>query len=274
VLGNDIDVDGDVLTAILFNVPAHGMLSLNANGSFTYVPDANFRGVDQFLYKVEDGQVRSASATVTLKSFDYRWVERLYLEVLLRAPAQTEVLYWVGALERGQSRQQIADFFVSSIERRSRLINELYIQYLGRGVDSAGLNFWLGIWAANRGPERVQAGIIGSLEYFNRSGATPGNPGPWVVALYRNILNRDPSPAEVAFWVASLASTSREAVVMGFVTSDEYRLSVIRGFYQTFLRRDIDAGGAAFWLQQMKNGLGQEVILAGILASEEYRLLT
>ena len=38
VLGNDTDVDGNPLTAVLAAGPSHGTLSLNANGSFTYTP--------------------------------------------------------------------------------------------------------------------------------------------------------------------------------------------------------------------------------------------
>ena len=36
VLANDTDPDGDTLSAVLVSGPAHGTLSLNANGSFTY----------------------------------------------------------------------------------------------------------------------------------------------------------------------------------------------------------------------------------------------
>lgn len=271
VVTNDVDVDGDTLTAILFDVPAHGKLQLGANGGFTYVPDLNFRGIDRFSYKVEDGSVRSNSATVTLTSFDYRWVERVYKEIMLRNAGESEVLFWVGNLEKGMSRQQVAEFFVASVERRSRIINQLYNDYLGRNVDGAGLKYWLGVWAANRGPERVQAGIIGTLEYFVRSGATQANPGPWVQALYQNILNRSASASDVAYWVGVLRSTSRETVVYGFVTSDEYRLTVIGGFYSTYLKRTLDAAGGQYWLNQMKNGVTQEQILSGILASDEYR---
>ena len=39
VLGNDTDVEGDLLTASLVASPAHGTLTLNTNGSFTYTPD-------------------------------------------------------------------------------------------------------------------------------------------------------------------------------------------------------------------------------------------
>jgi hypothetical protein len=47
---NDTDADGDTLTAILGTGPANGTLTLNANGSFTYTPNANFNGPDSFTY--------------------------------------------------------------------------------------------------------------------------------------------------------------------------------------------------------------------------------
>jgi VCBS repeat-containing protein len=66
VLGNDTDADGDALEALLGSEPARGTLILNADGSFTYTPDANFTGTDQFTYQASDGELTSDPATVTL----------------------------------------------------------------------------------------------------------------------------------------------------------------------------------------------------------------
>jgi large repetitive protein len=66
VLGNDSDVDGDTLTARLESNPAHGTLDLRTNGSFTYTPTPGFTGPDVFQYHTADGDVTSASTTVTL----------------------------------------------------------------------------------------------------------------------------------------------------------------------------------------------------------------
>src|SRR5207249_4429152 len=63
VLANDSDVDGDALTAILVSSPAHGSVTLNANGSFTYTPAANYNGGDSFTYKANDGALNSNVAT-------------------------------------------------------------------------------------------------------------------------------------------------------------------------------------------------------------------
>ena len=72
VLGNDTDSNGDPLTvppatAILVYGPSAGTLTLNPDGSFTYDPDPDFNGMDQFTYKVNDGTLDSNDvATVTI----------------------------------------------------------------------------------------------------------------------------------------------------------------------------------------------------------------
>jgi VCBS repeat-containing protein len=59
----------------LVSGPAHGTLTLNANGSFTYTPAANYNGPDSFTYKANDGQADSNVATVSITSAvnDARW---------------------------------------------------------------------------------------------------------------------------------------------------------------------------------------------------------
>lgn len=66
VLGNDIDVDGDPLTAVLESGVINGTLTLNADGSFIYEPAPDFNGIDSFTYKANDGSSDSNVATVTI----------------------------------------------------------------------------------------------------------------------------------------------------------------------------------------------------------------
>ena len=67
VLANDADsVEGSSVTAVLVTGPAHGTLTLNGDGSFSYLPAANFNGVDSFSYRASDGDAQSGVATATI----------------------------------------------------------------------------------------------------------------------------------------------------------------------------------------------------------------
>ncbi|WP_162844817.1 tandem-95 repeat protein, partial [Pelolinea submarina] len=66
VLGNDSDADENELTAIKVSDPENGDLTLNGDGSFTYMPDGNFSGSDSFTYKANDGIEDSEIATVSI----------------------------------------------------------------------------------------------------------------------------------------------------------------------------------------------------------------
>lgn len=68
LLANDSDGDLDALVVDTTPVtnPAHGTVTLLANGSFTYQPDANFFGIDSFSYRVTDAQGASSTATVSV----------------------------------------------------------------------------------------------------------------------------------------------------------------------------------------------------------------
>jgi uncharacterized repeat protein (TIGR01451 family) len=66
VLANDSDADGEGLTAVPDTQPGHGVLTLRADGSFDYTPDADFNGTDSFTYYASDGKADSSTATVTI----------------------------------------------------------------------------------------------------------------------------------------------------------------------------------------------------------------
>jgi hypothetical protein len=66
VLSNDSSPGGLSLTAHQLGNPANGTAALNANGSFTYTPNAGFTGSDSFTYQASDGSLNSNTATVTI----------------------------------------------------------------------------------------------------------------------------------------------------------------------------------------------------------------
>ncbi|MGC0152959.1 retention module-containing protein, partial [Chromobacterium vaccinii] len=58
------DPDGDPLTFVKGSDPAHGVVVINPNGSWTYTPGQDYNGSDKFTVTVNDG--RGGTATVTV----------------------------------------------------------------------------------------------------------------------------------------------------------------------------------------------------------------
>ena len=66
ILSNDSDVEGDTLTVFQFGFASHGELNLFDDGSFSYTPDPDYSGSDQFYYHAFDGQEYSSLTEVII----------------------------------------------------------------------------------------------------------------------------------------------------------------------------------------------------------------
>jgi VCBS repeat-containing protein len=66
VLANDSDAENSTLSAILVSGPAHGTLTLNANGTFSYTHDGSETTTDSFTYRANDGTVNGNIVTVNI----------------------------------------------------------------------------------------------------------------------------------------------------------------------------------------------------------------
>ncbi len=71
VLANDVDVDGDQLLVADVGQPSNGTVQVNAAGTITYTPAANFIGTDRFVYLVTDradfsGKIDIATVDITV----------------------------------------------------------------------------------------------------------------------------------------------------------------------------------------------------------------
>jgi VCBS repeat-containing protein len=81
LLANDSDIDDDLLSAIVADLPDHGSLSLNPNGSFTYQPDPDFFGSDSFTYRASDGTAQSDPVTVTISVRDVSEIRQVEIDI-------------------------------------------------------------------------------------------------------------------------------------------------------------------------------------------------
>ncbi|MCB0080890.1 MAG: cadherin-like domain-containing protein, partial [Caldilineaceae bacterium] len=66
VLGNDNDVDGDVLTVVTTTQPVSGLVAINLDQTLTFTPALDFSGAVTFTYTIQDAANITATATVTV----------------------------------------------------------------------------------------------------------------------------------------------------------------------------------------------------------------
>ena len=67
ILNNDIDLDGDILSAQVIDNATNGELTVDSNGDIvTYTPNTDFSGYDKFTYRASDGTSESEMANVLI----------------------------------------------------------------------------------------------------------------------------------------------------------------------------------------------------------------
>ena len=114
------------------------------------------------------------------------------------------------------------------------VVQQLYISYFGRPADTGGLANFESQLAALGGPADIQgmdqayrsnAGIRSLIDSFGVSAESAalysGDNATFVSAIYRNVLNRAPDDAGLAFWVGALNS--------GALTRANASLSIMAG---------------------------------------------
>ena len=70
VLANDVDLQGDnqaVTPASPLSGPTNGTVTINADGTFTYTPNAGYFGPDEFVYEIVDDNANPATDVATVR---------------------------------------------------------------------------------------------------------------------------------------------------------------------------------------------------------------
>lgn len=96
-----------------------------------------------------------------------------------------------------------------------------------------------------------------------------------IASLYKNILGRDGSSNETAYWVGRVESGAQSLpeVVQAFAVSDEAAENVapVVSLYFTAFGRVPDSAGLQFWLQAHQNGMSLDGIARALTLSGEFQ---
>jgi hypothetical protein len=98
----------------------------------------------------------------------------------------------------------------------------------------------------------------------------PDTTTAYVTGLYHAILNRNPDPGGLTYWVKAInAGMPDSQVAYGFVNSVEHRQDEVDYYYAVFLDRAPDPASVV-WVNDLLNGAGESNVIEGILTSQEY----
>lgn len=172
------------------------------------------------------------------------FVNRLFTEVLGRAPDSGGFNTWVNALNNGSSRGNVLARFSESTEYKARFGNDiaisvwdqdensasiarLYQATLGRHPEEYGLMSWRARMDDGLSLYDIVPGFLNSTEFASIYGATSN--ADFVNLLYHNVLGRGPDAEGFAHWTSHLDQgiENRVQVVIGFSESLEFRLNTM-----------------------------------------------
>jgi lysophospholipase L1-like esterase len=172
-----------------------------------------------------------------------QFVQGLYQDALGRTGSAGELTYWE-QLELTNGTVAVVHNINNSSEAQSHLVASWYSTYLGRNPQPGEDQAFVNELQAGVAPERVLAQIVSSNEFFTHApqlisinSGTPSNQ-TYVTALFREFLQRTPSPAELQNYALRVVpAVGPEQAAEAILFSSEYRGDVVRAFYSTLLQR-------------------------------------
>lgn len=215
---------------------------------------------------------------------DQNYIEQLYHDFLGRIAEPAGMQYWNTMMTAGVTRVVIAQDIEGSQEFHDDTITGFYEYYLHRAPDAGALTAYNTFLSGGGTPEQIAVGLTTSAEYFqNRGGGT--NQG-FLNALFGDVLHRGvDSPSEAATASLNFSQSSvRLAIVNSLFGSAQYLDDLVSlhgatnagpgylpyGWYQAYLGRDAESSVVTNYAQVLKAGMSQTLLLADIVASNEY----
>lgn len=236
------------------------------------------------------------------KAKTLEFVERIYRFVLDREPEEEGAAYWSDELWAfRRTGAEVAQSFIFSDEFNARnttneeFVTILYKTFFGRDPEEEGFNYWVD-QLKNGAMDRttVANGFIFSQEWADtcasygiRSGGElkpTGTIAPteltyaFVERMYTTAMGRSYDEEGRQYWASELANfnATGESCGASFFLSDEmngYGLSdkeYVGRLYATFMDREADSDGEAYWLGLMASGTKREDVVFGFTRSPEF----
>lgn len=202
---------------------------------------------------------------------DARYVDAAYRSILGRPADAVGLSVWRDRMrDRTVDRLGFTLALAQSPERRTQVVRRLYADLLHRpGVGGpapspAELTGWSQELARASNADGVAVAFLSSPQYYAQAG---GQDGPWVDALYRDVLGRSPDQAGRLTNVASAAD--RPGVARSVYSSSEALRHRVDKAYRASVGRPADPSGLASWPATLRQ-LGDSPLTATLASTAEF----
>ncbi len=231
------------------------------------VSDVGVSGASRnFAYEVTILGDAPASTVAASTAGHAGFITAAYNDFLGRNPTSAELAQWNAELGGCTSRADFVQHLAESEEWTAFVVDQMYLDTLGRTADAAGRAFWIDQIQRGMSVADAAALFYGSPEYLAREG---NSYDAWVEDLYRELLYRSPDGPGLTFWTGQAGTVGTEWVALSFYQSVESRRTRVSDLFERFLDRAPDAAGHAYWAEVLTNG--DDIALAAHLAaSDEY----
>jgi hypothetical protein len=226
-------------------------------------------------------------------------VMRLYDTVLQRGVDEIGLDYWLDQIQdKGATLSTVAAGLLNSVEFQSAtgsLSNTAFVDYvyqhaLGRAPDVGGSMFWTAQLDGGVSRSSMLTGFSESAEHrvltadlVGRGYFDTDDSYQAVALLYDSFAGRLPDSGGLSFWSDQVKSgtATLAQVADAFAASGEFATAtagktngqLVDFMYQNTLDRGADAGGRAFWVDQMDKGLTKGALLLNFSQSTEHYAL-
>ena len=250
----------------------------------------------------KDGSLKKATCKITVSYTQTQaFCERLYSKCLGRTPDASGIAYWDKLLTSKQTTGASVGYgFVFSDEYKAKkttdkdYVRMLYIVFMDRTADTAGLNYWMDFLNQGLSREYVYKGFAESTEFTNickSYGIERGtvkltqardqnvNLTKFINRIYVKAMGRTGDEAGLNYWCAQIQNkkTTPVKVAKSFIFSKEFtdkKLSdteYVKVLYRTFMGREYDTAGLNYWLNNMKKGMTREQVLDNFANCPEFK---
>jgi hypothetical protein len=204
------------------------------------------------------------------------FVQQQYADLLRRSGDPGGIVYWSRAMKGGFSPTALTTSIADGPEYADVVYGtvSLYPAILGRRADVSGQGFWLDVRRGGWTRRMVADEMLKSQEF---AGSVPPDDSSFVKAIYNRGLGRDPEPAGLAYWQQQLAAgRPRSDVVFAIIGTAEFDRRNgpgirVNALYASLLERAPDAGGAAYFEDQVRRGRSVGAVASAIVGSDEYK---